>query len=82
MKRGVMMTKDNGLISAKQISNKFNIAYPTVNHYTNLGFFSVIKRKGNKRFYAAREVRDKLERIDQLKDEGYPLRLISKMLCR
>jgi DNA-binding transcriptional MerR regulator len=82
MKRGVMMGKDNGLISAKQIANKFNIAYPTVNHYTNLGFLSVIKRKGNKRLYVAREVRDKLERIDQLKDEGYPLRLISKMLCR
>ncbi len=74
------MGKNNDFISAKQISIKFSIAYPTINYYTNLGFFSVIKRRGNMRLYATKEVKDQLMRIDQLKDEGYPLRLISKML--
>ena len=46
------MGKNNDFISAKQISIKFSIAYPTINYYTNLGFFSVIKRRGNMRLYA------------------------------
>ena len=74
------MGKNNEFISAKEISTTFKIAYPTVNHYTNLGFFAIVKRRGNKRLYATKDVRSQLEQIDRLKDEGYPLRLISKML--
>ena len=68
------------LISAKDIALKLDISYPTINHYTNLGFISVIKRKGNKRLYEEREVLATLQRISQLKDDGYPLRLIRRML--
>ncbi|UCC95154.1 MAG: MerR family transcriptional regulator [Candidatus Omnitrophota bacterium] len=74
------MEKSDNFISAKQISTIFHLSYPTVNHYTNLGFFSVSKRKGNQRLYTESEVRKQLERIYKLKDEGYPLRLIVKML--
>lgn len=75
-----MELSDNKFISAKEISVKFKIPYPTINHYTNLGFFSVLKRRGNKRLYQEKEVRARLNKISQWKDEGYPLRLIIKML--
>ena len=68
------------LISAQEIAAKFNVSYPTINHYTNLGFFSVIKRNGNKRLFEEKEVLVTLESISSLKDEGYPLRLIRRML--
>jgi len=70
------------LISAKEIASRFDISYPTINHYTNLGFISVVKRKGNKRLYVEEEVLATLKRISQLKDDGYPLSLIRRMLKR
>jgi len=75
-----MKGTNSKFISAKEISFKFKIPYPTVNHYTNLGFFSVIKRKGNIRLYREEEVKSRLDKIFRWKDEGYPLRLILKML--
>lgn len=68
------------LILAKEIAAKFNIPYPTVNHYTNLGFFTVVQRQGNKRLYDEEEVRVQLNKILNLSNEGYPLRLIRKKL--
>ena len=75
-----MVGANSKLVSAKDIATRFDISYPTINHYTNLGFLSVVKRKGNKRLYEEREVLAVLERISSLKDEGYPLRLIRNML--
>ena len=75
-----MKGTNSKFISAKEISLKFKVPYPTVNHYTNLGFFSVIKRKGNIRLYREEEVKTRLDKIFRWKDEGYPLRLILKML--
>ena len=68
------------LISAKEIASILDISYPTINHYTNLGFIQVVKRKGNKRLYEEKDVLTTLERIAQLKDDGYPLRLIRRLL--
>lgn len=73
-------SNNNKLVSAKDIATRFDISYPTINHYTNLGFLSVVKRRGNKRLYEEKEVLSVLDRISRLKDEGYPLRLISNML--
>lgn len=75
-----MKVLNSKLISAKKIAAKFKIPYPTVNHYTNVGFFSVVKRKGNIRLYREDQVKSRLHRISRLKDEGYPLRLIIKKL--
>lgn len=75
-----MKNTNSKLISAKEISEKFSIPYPTINHYTNLGFFSVVKRKGNVRLYREEEVKRRLDKISRWKDEGYPLRLILKLL--
>jgi len=68
------------LILSKNIVEKFNIPYSTVTHYTNMGFFNVVRRKGNKRLYDEEEVRTQLSKITKLINEGYPLRLIRKIL--
>ena len=75
-----MVGTNSKLISAKDIAARYDISYPTINHYTNLGFLSVVKRRGNKRLYEEKEVLAVLDRISRLKDEGYPLRLIRNML--
>ena len=68
------------ITSALDIARKFNISYQTVNHYTNLGLLTVRKRKGNGRLYLESEVKARLEKIDELKNEGYPLRIIRKII--
>jgi len=68
------------LILSRDIVARYNIPYSTITHYTNMGFFNVVSRKGNKRLYNEDEVRARLERITQLINEGYPLRLIRKKL--
>ena len=65
---------------SRDIVRKYNIPYSTITHYTNMGFFNVVRRKGNKRLYSEDEIRMQLPRITRLINEGYPLRLIRKML--
>ena len=68
------------LISAKQITAKYNISYQTVNHYTDFGLLPLVIKKGNIRFYDEHLVRYRLGRITKLAREGYSLRLIRKKL--
>ena len=75
-----MKNNNRNLVSAKEISKRFGVTYPTLNHYTNLGFFNVVVRRGNKRFYLADEVKLKLRTILKLKNDGYSLRLIRKKI--
>ena len=77
-----MSGKNGHYITAKDIAKKFKVAYPTINHYTNLGFLSIVKRAGNKRLYSGREVKQRLQLISKMVDEGYPLRLIRTKLIR
>ena len=72
--------KKEKTISALELSKKFNMSYQTVNHYTNLGLLVVRKKEGNGRLYLEPEVVSRLKQIEQLKNEGYPLRIIRKML--
>ena len=67
-------------VSSKEISRIYRIPYSTVTYYTNLGFFTVVKRKGNRRYYDRDETGKQLKRITELRDSGYPLRLIRKRL--
>lgn len=67
------------LISAKDAARRFGLPYPTLNHYSNLGFFRIVK-KGNRRFYDVQELQKKLRVIARMKDDGYPLHLIRKKL--
>lgn len=68
------------MILAKEIVKKYNISYQTLNYYTNIGLLKVIRRKGNGRLYDREEIERRLQKIRGLKNEGYPLRIISKML--
>jgi len=70
----------DNLISAKEIEKKYNIPYSTITYYTNLGFFTAIRRRGNKRLYDQNEISARMEKITKLINEGYPLRLIRKKL--
>ena len=75
-----MNGKHQAFLTAKDIAKKFKVAYPTINHYTNLGFLSIVKREGNKRLYLSQEVKDRLVLIQKMVNEGYPLRLIRNKL--
>jgi len=68
------------MISPYQIVDKYNISYQTLNYYTNMGLFSVVKKEKNQRWYDEKEVEKNLAEIVRLKDEGYPLRLICRIL--
>ena len=68
------------MISAYQIVEKYRISYQTLNYYTNMGLLSVVKKEKNQRWYKEKEVQENLKKIVQLKDEGYPLRLICRLL--
>lgn len=75
-------TKSQKLITSKEIADEFNISYPTVTHYTNMGFFRVVAKRGNKRLYDEDEVRACLAKIREKVNEGYPLRLIRDSLFK
>ena len=75
-----MAARQNGYLTAKDISKKYKIAYPTVNYYTDIGLLSIVKREGNRRFYSTRDVQSRLHRIGKMVNEGYPLRLIRKKI--
>jgi DNA-binding transcriptional MerR regulator len=80
-KNGSAGSPHNGAyITAKDISKRYKVAYPTINHYTNLGFFSIVKRSGNKRLFNGQTVKKRLEIISKMADEGYPLSLIKKKI--
>ncbi|MDD4899194.1 MAG: MerR family transcriptional regulator [Candidatus Omnitrophica bacterium] len=70
----------DNLISSPQIVARYKISYQTLNYYTNLGLLHVITKQGNKRLYKESEIRHNLVKIQGLKNEGYTLRLIRKIL--
>ncbi len=69
-------------ITAIDLVKQFNISYQTLNHYTNFGLLNAVKKRGlgNKRLYKESEVRKNLNRIDELKSKGYPLKIIAQIL--
>lgn len=68
------------VMAAKEIMDKYNVSYQTINHYTNFGLLSVLVKKGNVRFYDREMVEARLKTIRDLMAEGYSLRLIRKQL--
>jgi DNA-binding transcriptional MerR regulator len=72
--------KAPSFITASEVVDRFRLSYQTLNYYTNLGLLRVAKRDGNQRLYDEQDVQRNLDAIGRLKDEGYPLRLISRML--
>ena len=76
------MSKGNGnsLITARDIVRKYQLTYQTLNFYTSIGLFSVVKKDANQRLYKEPDVRERLKKIGRLKDKGYPLNLIRQVL--
>lgn len=71
----------NGIaVTARDIREEFQLTYATINHYTNLGLFSIVKRVGNKRFYDRHEVEERFQLISKLANQGYPLSLIRRKI--
>jgi len=79
-KTGNNNNKLNSVISAKEIIDKYQISYQTVNHYTDFGLLQVVFKKGNIRFYKKNQVKQRLAKITKLAQEGYSLRLIRRKL--
>ena len=77
-----MINKTKKTISANEIIREYHLSYQTVNYYTNLDLLPAVRNKGNKRLYDADVVAFRLKRIQELKSEGYPLRLIKKELLK
>ena len=73
--------KASALVTANDIVRRFGLSYQTLNYYTNLGLLDVAKRDGNGRLYDPDAVERQLDAIGRLKDAGYPLRLISRVLA-
>lgn len=69
------------MLTASELVERHHLSYQTLNYYTNLGLLHVAKRDGHQRLYDGGDVRRSLEAVTRLKDEGYPLRLICRMLA-
>ncbi|TBR18431.1 MerR family transcriptional regulator [bacterium] len=80
MTNAVKNNKKEGMISAKDITAKYNISYQTINHYTDFGLLPVVFKEGNVRFYDDGQVKERLNTIMTLASEGYSLRLIRRKL--
>lgn len=74
------MGKLGALITARDIVEKYELSYQTLNYYTTIGLLSVAKKSSNQRLYDEPETRRRLKRIVELKDGGYPLHLIRRVL--
>ncbi|MDP3790872.1 MAG: MerR family transcriptional regulator [Candidatus Omnitrophota bacterium] len=68
------------LISAQEMVKKFGIQYHTLNYYTAIGLLPISKKNGNQRMYEEGLVKNRLQEIFRLSQEGYPLNLIRKKL--
>lgn len=74
------MHNQKKIVSAKDIMQRYNLTYQTVNHYTDIGLLPLAFKKGNVRFYNGSLVKQRLVAITSLAREGYSLRLIRKRL--
>lgn len=70
-----------GLSTIDEIAALSGLSKATVNYYTNLGLLRIADKQGNKRLYDAEEVRQRLEKIRDLRRSGYSLRLICGQLA-
>ncbi len=75
-----MTCKKTNLISTTTIVEKYSLPYSTINYYTIIGLLPVESRRRNKRLYNEEDVRERLLKIAELNNKGYPLQLIRKEL--
>lgn len=75
-----MVAKNSDVVTAKDISKKYKVGYPTINYYTDIGLFPIVGREGNRRLYSSRQIKSRIDLISKMVNDGYPLRLIRKKL--
>ena len=75
-----MVERANSYITARDIVEKYRMSYQTLNYYTTIGLLTVARKISNQRLYREPELRKRLKKISELKDGGYPLHLIRRIL--
>jgi len=70
----------NKFTTAKEITEKYDVSYQTINRYSDTGLLNVAFKKGNVRYYDRLHIERRLSKISQLTREGYSLTLIRKKL--
>jgi len=73
-----MKREKHKLISIKEINEEYDLSLSTLNYYNDLDLLRVTARDGNKRLYDEQDVKARIEKIKELQQQGYPLRLIKK----
>ncbi|MCK5580676.1 MAG: MerR family transcriptional regulator [Candidatus Omnitrophica bacterium] len=66
------------LINVEEVAGLFDISKATVNYYTNIGLIIVHQKKKNKRLYDKEDVSRRIEKIRNMMNMGYTLRLIQR----
>ena len=70
----------NKFITAKEISEKYELSYQGINRYSDAGLLNVVFKKGNVRYYNRNDIDKRLTLISQLTRDGYSLMLIRKKI--
>lgn len=70
------------LFNISNAANFLGISKATMNYYTDLGLFQVAERVGKKRLYHKDDILNQYGKIKKLKEEGYPLNIITQKLSR
>ncbi len=66
------------LITVEEVATLFEVSKATVNYYTNIGLIIVQQKKKNKRLYNKEKVSKRIEKIRDMMNMGYTLRLIQR----
>ena len=70
------------LITVEEVAIQFEISKATVNYYTNIGLILVYQKKKNKRLYDKDDVAKRIEKIRDMMNVGYTLRLIQREFAK
>ena len=68
------------LLSPKEAAAILHISVATVNYYNNIGLLEPESRKGNMRLFNKPRLLRDFARIKELRNKGYPLKLIAARL--
>ena len=66
------------LITVEGVAKRFDISKATVNYYTNIGLILVSQKKKNRRLYDLDDTSNRIEKIRDMLNLGYTLRLIQR----
>ena len=66
------------LITVEEVAKRFDVSKATVNYYTNIGLIQVCQKKKNRRLYDLEDVSKRIEKIRDMLNLGYTLRLIQR----